>query len=128
MNFVTIEYSGKKQYTDRTALRNEWKPGDSKLVPEQDARALLRFVEFRLGKKAADTQADDEVKIKQKAREATEKATARAHEEILLTVESMDKDALEAYAAKYEVSLDKRRGVATLRQEVANLVEQFGAR
>lgn len=128
MNFVNIEYSGKKPYTDRTALRNEWKPGDSKLVPEQDARALLRFVEFRPGKKAIDTQADAEVKLKQKAREATEKADTRAHEEILLTVESMDKDALEAYAAKYEVNLDKRRGVATLRQEVANLVEQFGAR
>ena len=36
--------------------------------------------------------------------------------------------ALEAYALKYEVHLDKRRGLDTLRGEVVSLIEQFGAR
>ena len=40
----------------------------------------------------------------------------------------MDKNALEAYAAKYETNLDKRKSEATLRAQVANLIEQFGVR
>ena len=32
------------------------------------------------------------------------------------------------YAAKYEVKLDARKGEAKMRAEVANLIEQFGAR
>ena len=47
---------------------------------------------------------------------------------MLLTVESMDKAALEQYARKYEVELDKRRSLDTLRAEVSTLIEQFGAR
>jgi histidine ammonia-lyase len=49
-------------------------------------------------------------------------------ESMLLHVESMDKDTLEAYAEKYQTKLDKRLGVAKLRAEVANLIEQFGVR
>ena len=40
----------------------------------------------------------------------------------------MDKNALEAYAAKYETNLDKRKSEATMRAQVANLIEQFGVR
>ena len=47
---------------------------------------------------------------------------------MLLTVESMDKGALEEYARKYDVELDKRLGIAKLRAEVSTLIEQFGAR
>ena len=47
---------------------------------------------------------------------------------MLLTIESMDKSALEEYARKYEIELDKRTGVGKLRAEVATLVEQFGVR
>lgn len=130
MKFVPIEYNGKKPYTDRTGLRNAWTPGETKLVPEQDARALKRFVEFRDGQPVAtsDGQGAVEAQLKQKALEAEKDTTDRNQEAILLTIQSMDKDALEAYATKYEVSLDKRRGVGTLRQEVSTLVEQFGAR
>lgn len=39
----------------------------------------------------------------------------------------MDKDALEAYAKNYSVDLDKRRSLASLRQEVNNLIELHGA-
>jgi hypothetical protein len=47
---------------------------------------------------------------------------------MLLTIEGMDKGALAKYAAKYEVKLDARKGEAKMRAEVANLIEQFGAR
>ena len=49
-------------------------------------------------------------------------------EGMLMTIETMDKNALEAYAAKYETNLDKRKSEATLRAQVANLIEQFGVR
>ena len=49
-------------------------------------------------------------------------------EGMLMTVETMDKNALEAYAAKYETNLDKRKSEATLRAQVATLIEQFGVR
>ena len=41
---------------------------------------------------------------------------------------ALDKGALAEYAAKYEVKLDARKGEAKMRAEVANLIEQFGAR
>ena len=47
---------------------------------------------------------------------------------MLMTIETMDKGALETYAAKYETNLDKRKSEATLRAQVANLIEQFGVR
>ena len=47
---------------------------------------------------------------------------------MLMLVDSMDKEALEAYAMKYEVNLDKRRALDKLRAEVVSLIEQFGAR
>ena len=49
-------------------------------------------------------------------------------ESMLMLIDSMDKDALEAYALKYEINLDKRRGIDKLRGEVVSLIEQFGAR
>lgn len=55
-------------------------------------------------------------------------AKAGETEGMLMLIEAMDKDALEAYAMKYEVNLDKRRGVEKLRGEVVSLIEQFGAR
>lgn len=128
MKLVPVKYSGRKPYTDKTALRNRWEPGDTKLVPDDCERVLLRFAEFGPGKES-DVQA-----VRGEAEAAVVAQEKRKHDEqneaegMLNLVETMDKDALEAYAAKYEVNLDKRRGVATLRSEVVSLIEQFGVR
>lgn len=153
MKFDKLEYTGKKPYHDRHAATH-WEPGDTKLVPEAVARKLLRFVEFRRapvdqqqaeqlhpadqqGQQAqqpdtSDQQADDaalqQAHAAQQQAEQLQQQERAATEAMLLTIEGMDKGALAEYAAKYEVKLDARKGEAKMRAEVANLIEQFGAR
>lgn len=131
MQLIAVKYQGRKRYRDRTPLRNEWEPGDAKRVPERDAKTLLRFAEFTRADNADITEqpGDAEAAIAaiaaQQQRERDERTET---ESMLMLIDSMDKDALEAYALKYEVNLDKRRGLDKLRGEVVSLIEQFGAR
>lgn len=147
MDFEKLQYTGAKPYTDRLS-KNEWQPEDIKLVPAGVARKLLRYVEFRRPVKDAEPQqagqqrlvepageptqpTDAELQLAMEAQRQTEQLAQQertALESMLLTVETMDKGALTEYALKYEVKLDARKGEAKLRAEVANLVEQFGAR
>lgn len=141
MDMTRIEYTGRKTYRDK-ASRITWEPGDIKPVTVDTARRLRRFAEFRNAaakQEAAVTSKDDAAA--NEAASTEQEAEALQHEVdldnkrevdqtdgMLMIIESMDKDALEAYASKYEVSLDKRKKVADLRAHVAGLVEQFGAR
>lgn len=150
MDFEKLQYTGAKPYTDRLASK-EWQPGDIKLVPAGVARKLLRYVEFCRPVQAVEQQqagqqtpvepageptqptqpTDAELQQAMEAQRQTEQLAQQEHaalERMLLTIETMDKGALTEYAAKYEVKLDARKGEAKLRAEVANLVEQFGAR
>ena len=142
MDFEKLQYTGAKPYTDRLS-KNEWQPEDVKLVPAGVARKLLRYVEFRRPLQAVEQQqagqqtpvepAGEPTQLQQamEAQRQTEQLAQQertALESMLLTIETMDKGALTEYAAKYEVKLDARKGEAKLRAEVANLVEQFGAR
>ena len=136
MDFTRLTYSGRKPYNDKAGT--VWAPGDTNLVAPDTAKRLLRFAEFAPA--AADSAAGKAPKAKadtaelQKAQalhEEQERKAANEHqqtENMLLTVESMDKGALEEYARKYDVELDKRLGIAKLRAEVSTLIEQFGAR
>ena len=128
MDFTRLIYSGRKPYNDKAGT--VWTPGDTHLVAPDTAKRLLRFAEFALAatKDKADTaelQKAHALHEEQKRKAANERQQTEA---MLLTVESMDKGALEEYARKYDVELDKRLGVAKLRAQVANLIEQFGAR
>ncbi|MFG0610822.1 hypothetical protein [Delftia sp. WSY_14] len=152
MKFDKLEYTGKKPYHDRLAATH-WQPGDTKLVPEAVARKLLRFVEFSRAPatqqqteqlQPADlqdqqpqqpdtTQTQDDAalqqaQVAQQQAEQLQQQERAATESMLLTIEGMDKGALVEYAAKYEVKLNARKGEAKMRAEVANLIEQFGAR
>ena len=134
MDFTRLTYSGRKPYNDKAGT--VWAPGDTTLVAPDTAKRLLRFAEFALA--AADTTAGKATKADtaelQQAHALHEEQKRKATDEhqqtenMLLTVESMDKGALEEYARKYEVELDKRLGIAKLRAEVSTLIEQFGAR
>jgi hypothetical protein len=128
MKLIVVKYEGKKPYRDRTPLRNEWEPGDAKRVPERDAKILLRFAEFNRAEDADATDRHEDVEAAIAAQAQRENDERNETEAMLMLVDTMDKDALEAYALKYEVNLDKRRGVEKLRGEVASLIEQFGAR
>lgn len=141
MNFERIEYSGRKPYLDRHAS-TAWTPGDVKLVPESIAKRLLKFLEFKRVLSvpaveqaqplpdANDSNSQDlqQAHAMQAVIEQAEQTENQVREAMLLTIESMDKSALEEYARKYEIELDKRTGVGKLRAEVATLIEQFGVR
>lgn len=127
MNLTRITYSGKKTLRDKIS-NNTWAEGETKLVTAVQANKLLRFAEF--------TTADGEPTDKEQA-EAMVVAGAKKIEDdnenlqlenMLLTVASMEKGALEEYAKKYEVTLDKRLAVGKLRDQVTGLIEQFGVR
>ena len=128
MKLIVVKYDGKKPYRDRTPLRNEWEPGDVKRVPERDAKILLRFAEFNRAEEAEAIDRPEDVEAAIAAQIQRENDERNETEAMLMLVDTMDKDALETYALKYEVNLDKRRGVEKLRGEVASLIEQFGAR
>ena len=128
MKLIVVKYEGKKPYRDRTPLRNEWEPGDVKRVPERDAKILLRFAEFHRAEEAEATDRPEDVEAAIVAQAKRDNDERNETESMLMLVDTMDKDALDAYALKYEVNLDKRRGLDTLRGEVVSLIEQFGAR
>ena len=128
MKLIVVKYEGKKPYRDRTPLRNEWEPGDVKRVPERDTKILLRFAEFHRAEEAEATDRPEDVEAAIAAHAQRENDERNETEAMLMLVDTMDKDALDAYALKYEVNLDKRRGLDTLRGEVVSLIEQFGAR
>ena len=134
MKFVKVRYTGVTPYTDRTPLKNAWEPGDVKLVSEDDARALRRYLEFQLvtedakaerKKSATDEQAElAQAQQSQQHAMASKKANDSAVEAALLEISIMEKDALEAYARQnYSVDLDKRRSLETLRTQVTALVQ-----
>ena len=144
MNLTRLAYNGRKTYRDKH-MGITWEPGDTNLVTHETAKKLLRFAEFAhaeqeaeraKGKKAEegekpDDTLDPEVEAAMLREQEAERAKDQERQQLesmLLTVESMDKSALEEYARKYEVQLDKRLAVGKLRAEVANLVEQFGVR
>ena len=135
MKFVKVRYTGVTPYTDRTPLRNAWEPGDVKLVSEDDARTLRRYLEFQLvtddakaaQKKKSETDEQAELAQAQQSQQhamASKKANDSAVEAALLEISIMEKDALEAYARQnYSVDLDKRRSLDTLRTQVTALVQ-----
>ena len=127
MNLTRITYLGTKPYRDRE-VRYQWAPGQSHLVPDRAARRLLRFPVFALaqGEATADEQEQATVAVELAEQKARDEHNEK--EGMLMTIETMDKGALEAYAAKYETNLDKRKSEAVLRAQVANLIEQFGVR
>lgn len=127
MNLTRITYTGTKPYRDRE-VRYEWAPGDAKLVPTKAARRLLRFPVFALATDCATAAEQEQATVAVELSRQNERDEHREKEGVLMTIESMDKGALQAYAAKYEAKLDGRKSEAALRAEVAILIEQFGVR
>ena len=130
MDLTRIAYNGRKIYRDKVS-GNTWEPGAAKLVTPDAAKKLLRFAEFARAdagdSKPSDAELETAIAI-QKDTDRAKEQERQVLEGMLLTVQSMDKSALEEYARKYEVELDKRLGVGKLRAEVSTLIEQFGAR
>ena len=136
MKFELIRYEGTAPYTDRTPMRNRWEPGEEKLVSEADAKALMRYLEFKRvpdeeKKPAKDAKADNSktdpalALAKQAATEQQlrEKQATDQIEATLLEVSQMTKAALTEFAkANYGVVLDTKNKFDDLRNQVTALV------
>lgn len=127
MEFVALHYTGDKDYRDRTPLKNLWAPGDVKLVAERDARRLLQFAEFQRHEGATTPEQQRQAATAQQIADVQKDKAKQTLENVQVSIDQMDKAALEAYARNYGVELDKRRAVGALRQEVQALVELHGA-
>ena len=144
MKFELIRYEGKSLYTDRTPMRNAWEPGEEKLVSEADAKALMRYLEFKSvpadakkankAEKADKTDKSDDSKTEAAALALAKQATTeqqlrqqQATEQIeatLLEVSHMTKAALVDFAkANYGVELDMKTKADDLRNQVTSLVQ-----
>lgn len=142
MKFVTIRYSGTTPYKDRTPLKNEWEPGEEKLVSERVAKTLLGYLEFQRVDVAAsqplpvdtttsngggdDSAAAALLKAQKAEAEAAEreKKAKKLTEDTLLEVSKMTKDVLADYAKQnYGVELDTKAKVGDLRNQVTALVQ-----
>lgn len=116
---------GSKKAKDATDTVDASKVKADEDAKTEEAKRAEKAEADRLAQVAKE-EADARKRIKEQERAKEQEDEAK--ENMLLLVESMDKGALEEYALKYEVNLDKRLGVAKLRAEVSNLIEQFGAR
>lgn len=140
---VDVEYIGRRQsHTDTlygTGL--SFAPGQVRRVPAAAAVRMLRHKDvYRrpelTGAVPADKAPVPDPSADEEARLAAEKAKAdaalKSEEEeraqaMRDALNAMDKDALADFASThYKATLDKRRAVETLRQEVVNLFDQFG--
>lgn len=123
--FTPIKYVFRRQaHTDALyGTRIVWdNPGDVRLVPEDvAAKMLARNPDvYQLGEYSGES-----------APAVAAKPTApddAARQELDLVIRTMDKEALEGYAkTQFGQDLDLRKSVESLRQQVAMLVDQFGA-
>lgn len=132
---TAIAYIGKKPFSDRlynTGLNFD--VGQVREVPDDMARLFLRHKDlFAVSDKAPKVSKPKETDntqalIDQKAKEIAEKTKDENNLQDLYTqVSVMDKDALEQFAKdRYQVDLNKRKAVETLREEVVGLIDQFG--
>lgn len=138
MNLIKLAYKGSKAFKDkRHGSHAVWNTGDTKHVTDTAARKLLKYCEFSLvdgdtgAVKAADKPADPyeaAALAKLQEVEAAQQNVDSEKESMLLHISNWDKDQLKTYATKYEVNLNKTRGLQSLRDEVAGLVNMFGVR
>jgi len=128
---VTLRYNGRKPYLERQGrpLGNRlWQPGDVFLVSQRAAAKLLGFIEFERiivdGANQQKLSGEARAVLETEAqRQAVLQEKVRTDAEIGLSVQMMDKEALEQLARSHGVEIDKRRSLENLRQQVAVLVQ-----
>ena len=117
---VSIKYIGARpEYTDGTyGTRIHWARGESKMVPADKARLMLKHPDvYTEGEADAPTpklpaQKDPEDDV----------------QDLRDSIATMNKEALLTYAqTHFNMKLDKRQSVENLRTAATQLVDQFGA-
>lgn len=138
---IAVQYIGRKEtYTDHLyGTELSFEKGQVRSLPGDIARKLLRHADmFKEGSvlatipkpdKSSDEQ-DDTAKLLDEAgkRQQEERKQEDALLDLKQQVSIMTKDTLCDYAlTNYRQKLDKRASVAELRQQVAGMIDQFGA-
>lgn len=122
--FLPVQYTGRRQpHADSLyGTLIQWAtPGDVQLVPEDVARkmAAINHDVYRLGEYAGQAAP---------AQPPSKPAEDTARQELDMTIQTMDKVALEQYArTHFGQELDRRHGLDDLRRQVALMIDQFGA-
>lgn len=123
-DLIPVQYVGKRErYTDGTyGTRIEWTQGQVQLVPADKAKLLLRHPDVYV--RAEDAEAAPVAEVAPEP----EKKDDEPEQELRDAIRFMDKAGLEQYAkTNFQVDLDKRKGVETLRSQVMGLIDQYGA-
>jgi hypothetical protein len=132
---VAVEFIGPRdEWIERRYKSGlTFKPGQIRSVPVELARKLLRhndlFAEAKLGGEGNVPDKDDTAELlsESQARQDEEQSALENRQGIIDQVMVMDKDALAEFAfTRYQQTLNKRRSVENLREEVAGYVDQFG--
>jgi len=125
-NLIPVKYVGHRPtYTDGTyGTRIVFTQGETLLVPAAKAKQMLRhpdvYVPGDLTEPAATAPIDASSQSKKSDEDDQEQGVRDA-------VAAMDKAALEQFAkTHFNVEIDKRKAVATLRAEVTGLIDQYG--
>lgn len=119
VSLVPVKYIGvRPSYTDGTfGTKINFDRGDSRMVPVNIAKLMLKHPDVY-------TQGDADaltVEIAPARKDEDEAQNMRD------AVANMGKDALASFAkTHFNASLDKRKGVNDLRQQVTVMVDQFG--
>lgn len=137
---TAIRYIGKKPFTDRLYGSGlDFEPSQVREVPSELARSFLKHAD--LFEKVEAPQGEPITPPNKPPQDDTaellalqaEKDKAKTQDEnnlqdLFVQVSVMDKNALEQFARDhYQVDLNKRKAVETLREEVIGLINQFGA-
>jgi len=119
--FTSVKYIGvRPEYTDGTyGTGIHWVQGESRMVPTANARLLLKHKDvYALGEVDAPVAV---LASKLKVDNEDDKQDMRD------SIANMDKDAIGVFAkTHFNVDIEKRKSVATLREQVTGLFDQFG--
>lgn len=100
--------------------------GETKLVPLDLATKLLRHDDVYVPGSASKGM--EVASVPDPVKKTAEQAEEEVMQSLRDSISTMDKDALETYArTQFKIDIDKRRGLDKLRQQVTQLIDQYGA-
>nr|DAY12548.1 MAG TPA: hypothetical protein [Caudoviricetes sp.] len=139
---VNLQYIGLREFWKDNLYHTglHFERGQIRLVSADAARKLLRHSDVfklvtnetseleRIGKQDVDsTNETSELERAGKQDAENEMSAFDEVQDVIMEISQMDKESLSLYAqSNYSQSLDKRKSVDTLREEVVQMVHQFG--
>lgn len=133
---IAVKYIGRRESFTDTNYRSglTFNRGQTRSLPVALARQFLRHADlFEVGtaeKRSARAKEDDTQEILEsvKAAQKEEAQTEMLMQDLRDTVQTMDKDALAEFAqVHYQQQIDKRHSIESLREQVVQFIDRFGA-